>query len=469
MARKRSNKAVRDALMAGIAIGDFSGGLDNGSDSAYLPLGRARSMNHCAIQYGSLRRADGMQRILHTDASIRTLMKFYPGLARGTLLYATDRGVFMRREDGTSQTILSAAESGIYDYIGYQVGDTDILIMTNGQGPMRKWDGTTLSPISAAPKAVAIQLHRERVWVIPADNPIAVQCSDDLNPENWDLTLEAGALILLPTWDGTRNTGLKVAFDDILVTKERSIWKIWGTDPSNYQVSPVFNGRGALANRSLVMCDNVMPFLSGDAVMVYDGVHAQSLHSHRIEGYLKRINSAYVKDAAATYYNQTYYLAVPLDASSVNNVVLMYHFPTQAWSAREGVVVNDFLEMDGALYTCDDAGNIYAFDTGDTLDGFPIPAMWQSGVLGAQEPELVMDLRKIRATLSGTEGGKLAVYYKLDGAREHCTYLPLHAQLCTVEVPIWGRGRLLELRIENVAGADFNLVMLQVRYFALQR
>jgi hypothetical protein len=52
-----------------------------------------------------------------------------------------------------------------------------------------------------------------------------------------------------------------------------------------------------------------------------------------IDDVIQRINRNYASNAVATYWNNRYYLAVPLDDSTVNNTVLVYNFILKQWES----------------------------------------------------------------------------------------------------------------------------------------
>ena len=54
--------------------------------------------------------------------------------------------------------------------------------------------------------------------------------------------------------------------------------------------------------------------------------------SDPIKGYIDRINWNYASKAVAMYHGNRFYLAVPLDNSTVNSAIIVYDFRNQAWS-----------------------------------------------------------------------------------------------------------------------------------------
>lgn len=101
---------------------------------------------------------------------------------------------------------------------------------------------------------------------------------------------------------------------------------------------------GCMAKRSSVQVGNGVMFLSDNGVYMLtpvqsgapDGVKLLTLSepiSAPIDDVVRRINRTHAKDAVAAYWNNRYYLAVPLDNSTKNNAVLVYNFILKNWES----------------------------------------------------------------------------------------------------------------------------------------
>ena len=108
---------------------------------------------------------------------------------------------------------------------------------------------------------------------------------------------------------------------------------------------------GCIAKKSVVQAGGGIFFLSDNGVYVANpasagsaGTNASTPEGMRlltlseplsspISDVIERINYNYVDKAVATYFENRYYLAVPLDSSTVNNAVLVYNFVNKAWES----------------------------------------------------------------------------------------------------------------------------------------
>jgi len=100
---------------------------------------------------------------------------------------------------------------------------------------------------------------------------------------------------------------------------------------------------GCSARKSVVQAGGGVFFLSDNGVYFLQPqpASAESMKlltmsdpiSSPIDDIIQRINRNYASNAVATYWNNRYYLAVPLDNSTVNNTVLVYNFILKNWES----------------------------------------------------------------------------------------------------------------------------------------
>jgi hypothetical protein len=100
---------------------------------------------------------------------------------------------------------------------------------------------------------------------------------------------------------------------------------------------------GCSARKSVVQAGGGVFFLSDNGVYFLQPqpASAESMKlltmsdpiSAPIDDVIQRINRNYASNAVATYWNNRYYLAVPLDNSTVNNTVLVYNFILKQWES----------------------------------------------------------------------------------------------------------------------------------------
>lgn len=114
---------------------------------------------------------------------------------------------------------------------------------------------------------------------------------------------------------------------------------------------------GCSARKSVVQAGGGVFFLSDNGVYFLQPqpASAESMKlltmadpiSAPIDDVIQRINRTYAHRAVATYWNNRYYLAVPLDSSVDNNAILVYNFILRQWESVDtypvGFDVFDFI------------------------------------------------------------------------------------------------------------------------------
>lgn len=144
-----------------------------------------------------------------------------------------------------------------------------------------------------------------------------------------------------------RVVGLHPFYEDRLIVFNRnSIHMVFGTQGTleDTIVKELTREVGCLARRSIVSNANSIFFLSDNGVYSIDFPNdynlrgAQEPLSKPIQPLIDRINKSLAENSVATYFNNRYWIAVPLDRedgveATGNNTVLVYNVLNQAWES----------------------------------------------------------------------------------------------------------------------------------------
>jgi len=177
---------------------------------------------------------------------------------------------------------------------------------------------------------------------------------------------------------------LPFADDKLIVFNRNSIHIIISqADITQSSVQLLTNEVGCLARKTVIQVANNILFLSDNGIY---GANFQDLYNLRgngvplsdsIQATINRINKSYAQNAVAAYFDNRYYIAVPLDGSSTNNTVLVYNFLNQGWESIDTVrnddgsidpnwnIVDLFVGGEGAdrgLYSVSNNGGIHRLD-----------------------------------------------------------------------------------------------------------
>jgi hypothetical protein len=173
------------------------------------------------------------------------------------------------------------------------------------------------------------------------------------------------------------------AEDTLLVFNRNSIHTVQNsTDLSNASVRLLTNEVGCLARKSIVQVGNRVLFLSDNGVYSTEFIDEYNLRgtgtplSESINSTIQRINKNYADKAVAVYFDNRYYIAVPLDDSTENNAILVYNFLNQQWESIDQVDDANFHSTnlivvgdgdDRGVYSVNDIGGVHRLD--DRVDG----------------------------------------------------------------------------------------------------
>jgi len=182
--------------------------------------------------------------------------------------------------------------------------------------------------------------------------------------------------------------------DNLMVLNRNSIHLIRGTQGTlaDTVVTELTREIGCLARKSVVSKGNATFFLSDSGVYGVEFIDEYNLRgtqeplSKNIQPFIDRINNSLATKAVGVFFNNRYWLAVPLDSSKGaddapgNNAVLIFNTLNQAWESIDTYAIPEFnitnfhigqFEERNALYLINETGGIHEVDArGQAVDLF---------------------------------------------------------------------------------------------------
>ena len=175
------------------------------------------------------------------------------------------------------------------------------------------------------------------------------------------------------------NVALHSFSDDKLLVFNRNSVHLVGGEGANATVQLITNEVGCVARQSIVQVGNNILFLSDNGVY---GANFQDLYNLRgnevplsssINPTIQRINRDAWDKSVAAYFDNRYYLAVPLDNSQVNNAILIFNFINKQWESIDTVnssatgwnIANLIVagkKSDRAVYAINTLGGVHRLD-----------------------------------------------------------------------------------------------------------
>lgn len=170
--------------------------------------------------------------------------------------------------------------------------------------------------------------------------------------------------------------------DNLIVFNRNTIHIIRGVSKAlkDVTVQEVTREVGCIARRTIVQVGNQIFFLSDNGVYsvnfedFYNLRGASMPMSEPINPLIKRINPDHIGNCVATYHDNRYYLAVPLDSSTENNAIFVYNFLNEGWESLDvidqiGWNIRNFVRAGAGginnLYVVNKDGGVHILDYRD--------------------------------------------------------------------------------------------------------
>jgi hypothetical protein len=343
----------------------------------------------------------------------------------------------------------------------------DVLIMTNPLDGMIMIRGDTLTStaIDTPKKFGVVTRFNERIWgaAIP-DDPDTLMYSRPFNPMDWTLDLvhpEDGAGdISQPSWDGDSFLAMMQYGAQLLAFKKRRVWRVLGTNPGEFYMKEQYGG-GLLAPRSLALHGTDVFMLGLESVFRYDGMDAQPHQPENTAGIFARVNRDALDGAVGCMHGEKYYLALPLDGSTVNNTVLVYDKHWNTWMLWRHISVESLLSTEDRLYFTSSStpGQVYVWDGGKTA----CPLEWQSPWFTLGRADARKENFQFRFTFDVTQDTEitLTVETERDAYKRTFTVKPPYPGRLgpkLVLIPIACSGRRFRFNIQANGGEMWRMV-----------
>ena len=164
------------------------------------------------------------------------------------------------------------------------------------------------------------------------------------------------------------NVGLhSFSEDNLMVFNRNSIHLISNTTSlQGASTRLLTNEVGCVARQSIIQVGNQVIFLSDNGVystQFFDEYNLRGTDtplSEPINVTIQRINKAHWDKSVAVYFDNRYYLAIPLDNSTKNNAIIIYNFLNKQWESIDQVADTDFHVSNLLVVGEGDARGVYA-------------------------------------------------------------------------------------------------------------
>jgi len=401
---------------------DFSGGQNNRIHGANLPDTQVTVLTNVDISTpGKRSKRPGLTLIEDLGANPGLgLFGFEPdggtnqlvAVEGQNLLTWPGTGSFSSRKTdfttGLLTTMLKIGESG----------EGDVFVVGNGTDNWFRFEPDDFSSpqdlgnTNTSPPLSDVGLYyRNRFWVLDANN---LYWSDAYDEDYSGAFDRATNYYRIPV--GTRRALVGLREEGIIVFGSD---QIWGINPS---VTPAATDQplkildyGCVNGRTVCQVGDDIFFLASDGVRGLFRSQQDKLQSgasypisYPLKEEFESLSWAYISKACAVYFDNKYFISVPVDGSTYNNEVWVYYPASQGWMVISGWNVAAWAKMrvsgEERLYAIDSVdGKVYRAWYGYTDNSVAISYTEESRKEDMQQPlvKKVGGVLKVRAASSG--------------------------------------------------------------------
>ena len=268
------------------SVMDFSGGLNTLSAPIYLPINESPNLMNVVIDepLGALTQRKGYTLCGHIPSGLTAtnLYEFSKTDGSKSLIVTDNITIWSTPDCSQWQTIVTGLNQL---FIPRFTTANDKLWIVNGSTWTSTWDGSTLVYLNGvstplAPKGRYITFWKNRIWIAsPTTDPSAVSFNSltDSLGNILDPTTSTDAwlstnLIYFGKNDGSPIYGLFGYRDNLMVFKERSLWRLLWESELNLQVIKAVSTIGSKFQDSIVeMDDGTLRYVGIDGIYAYNG------------------------------------------------------------------------------------------------------------------------------------------------------------------------------------------------------
>lgn len=324
-------------------------------------------------------------------------------------------------------TALQYDNAGTWTAITGTFADTDWdatnfngkLIATNGTDPVKVWNGTALSDLSAnAPKGKYITNDTVRVWI--AKNDI-LYFSGFLAESDWTSVENSGS-VQYYTPNGGDITGIVNFANHICVFKKNSFAEIFGTNYYNFRMIENSDNIGCVSFKTIQEVGDTLFWLGPIDVYAYKGGRPVPI-GQKIRKYLDAINQAQISKCFGGTDGIRYYLGLVTGTNTEPDILLMFDPRYGIWRVSS---LNDNFRYSAVLnsvwYVGNSTGQTYKMEQGNSDNGTAIPWMVTTKDFDEGMPEAQKEYYELHLQANIPTGTTLTVSASTD---QGGTYTPI--------------------------------------------
>ena len=426
---------------------DFTGGLfdPEGVNFAIPPNGLLTADNLEFLRSGGIRGRRGFTSYITSATAgltnpIILLWRHYAnGTAANSFLAARDNSTtvsLLRDGTGTggfSTTLITSWTTAqrVYPAFWPQRNST---FLVNGSNGLYRYDGTNLNTVTNAAVNVNgpfITVWKSRLWTSLSTELDRSIYGSNVNDET---NFPAGNQLNVSDPQGGNISGLVGFSDALIILKETNLWRFIGDIQFGGQLTR-YSDQGCIANQSPALTPYGVIYLARDGVRLTDGLDPEGVElSAPIRPlFVSRSSQAVYTTAVGKWHarKNAYYINL-LPSATVGYVCTALHTVQGtlqfAWTRHDSLFMNAAASWDseadaGQLYTGDNNGMVWEYDTGTTDNATAITTRLQTVSVPFSSDLKVGRAAYVRALVRSE--GTLSVGQRYDNATANDTSITL--------------------------------------------
>lgn len=360
-----------------------------------------------------------------------------------------------------------------WDFLETKIGDTDYLIIANGERQLIKWDGESeTAELFGSEEKVSnlpvnyLAMHYSRLFSAgDPDHPSRLywSCPPGTNSDDETRTIEdwsrdgasantSGGHAEVGNTSNDPITGLCALSNQLIIFKRSSIYRLLGDRPSNYQIYQVYAETEEMSDESITLYGDIPFWLTKNGLYYFDGQTAQRMvNAQNVREILKGSKIQFSKGAKN---NDKLYFTIRQNDADTENAMIIYDVPNRTYMLRNGFTVSDIFATGGTLYLINEKRYVYRWDEGDTYDGDLIEAYWNTPLTDLDSK---FTIKTIRELYFRGEGDIILIDAKVGkNIKEYRYFMPEEIE-DVQEVPLKNEGRVFSFKFHNEQGSRFTI------------
>lgn len=348
-----------------------------------------------------------------------------------------------------------------------KIGDTDHLLIACGESGIVKYDGETaadfgsgenLSNVSAAYVtmfsgrlfAAGVPEHPNRLYY--SRLPGGGRTIEEWTPVEASPNVEGGHVEVGNT-SADRITALCAMSNQLLIFKERSLYRLIGDRPANYVLERIDADVERMNQNAFVHVRDMGFYMTDKGMFVFNGVtSAIAPDARRIRHILDGADASDSRGAATR--TKLYFT---LTKKGGERCIIEYDMQRGCYMQRCGFDVIHILSFRGELYMVNSARYIYKFDDSHSYDGAPIAAWWRTPQTDLSDKGCIKRLTELYLRGSSVDDAAVNIDVTVGGlSQSHRLLLPMTPQE-VFELPLKNEGRTFCIRFSNENGGIFSI------------